>query len=240
MITCGIVDDDPVAIERVERLIGEIDSAFQIVFKATDCSEFVKCANLYKPDVLFLDINISEDTIFGHLERLNYEPHIVFITAYDEYLLKAFEEGAIDYILKPISKERLSKTIDRIKRLGLNRRPNEYYVRQILKLPVKQGESIILVDLKDIIYLEADDKTIKIFTEGETYETSTPLYTLEQKLPADKFVRIHKSYIVSVEHIVEVKKWFQNSYIIVLSDNTELKLSRNYQEEVFKRLGLKN
>ncbi|MGQ9856162.1 MAG: LytR/AlgR family response regulator transcription factor [Fervidobacterium sp.] len=240
MITYGIVDDDPVAIERVERLIGEIDSTFQIVFKTTDCSEFVKCANLHKPDVLFLDINISEDTIFGHLERLNYEPHIVFITAYDEYLLKAFEEGAIDYILKPISKERLTKTIERIKKLGLNRRPNEYYVRQMSKLPVKQGESIILVDLKDIIYLEADDKIIKIFTEDETYETSTPLHTLEQKLPSDKFVRIHKSYIVSVEHIVAVKKWFQNSYIIVLSDNAELKLSRNYQEEVFKRLGLKN
>jgi DNA-binding LytR/AlgR family response regulator len=239
MFTCGIVEDEPMAMERIKRLINEIDSNIKILFEAFNCEEFIKKANLLQPDVLFLDINVGDRLVFEALEHIEYEPHIVFVTAYDEYTLKAFEEGAIDYVLKPISKDRLNKTIERIYKLGLKKQKPEYYISKLSKLPVKHNDEIYLLDTDEIIYLEANNKIVHIVTKDKIFECTMPLHVLLTKLPSNNFVQVHKSYIISIKHISKIKKWFQNTYIVLMDNNDEIKVSRNYQYNFFKILGLR-
>ncbi|WP_448375744.1 LytR/AlgR family response regulator transcription factor [Fervidobacterium sp.] len=239
MFTCGIVEDESMSMERIKRLLNEIDSDIKILFEAFNCEEFVKKVNLFQPDVLFLDINVGDKLIFDVLGSIEYEPHIVFVTAYDEYTLKAFEEGAIDYVLKPISKERLSKTIERLIKLGLKKQKPEYYLSQLSKLPVKYGEEIYLLDTNDIIYLEADNKIVHIVTKEKVFECVMPLHTLLTKLPSKDFIQVHKSYIISIKNISKIKKWFQNTYIVLMNNGAEIRVSRSYQNNFFKILGLK-
>ncbi|AMW32560.1 two component transcriptional regulator, LytTR family [Fervidobacterium changbaicum] len=239
MFSCGIVEDEPNAMERMKRILKEIDSSIDILFESYNCEDFIEKANSIQPEVLFLDINVGDKLIFEVLGKLVYSPHVVFVTAYDEYTIKAFEEGAIDYVLKPVSKERLSKTIERISKIGVKKYSLQYYIQQLSKLPVKHGDEILLIEIKEIIYLEAENRTVRIITKDGRFECSTPLHTLMNKLPATDFIQVHKSYVISIKHISKIKKWFQGSYIIVLDNGDEVNLSRNYKPEFFRRIGFK-
>jgi len=236
-----IVDDEPLALRRLERLLKE--AGLQEILKAENAYEAKRILEI-NPDVdaVFLDVRMpGKDGLKLAREILGErdDVFIVFQTAYDEYTLKAFEEGAIDYVLKPISKERLSKTIERLIKLGLKRQKPEYYLSQLSKLPVKYGEEIYLLDTNDIIYLEADNKIVHIVTKEKVFECVMPLHTLLTKLPSKDFIQVHKSYIISIKNISKIKKWFQNTYIVLMNNGTEIRVSRSYQNNFFKILGLK-
>lgn len=255
MISCAIVEDEKLAMERLERLLKEISTdilepseSIEITFTAKSCKELEKLLKKYQPDVLFLDIQLLDAFIFDiidTLKELEYEVHIVFVTAYDDYAVKAFEEGAIDYILKPVTKERLEITVKRILRtIKKENKKNQdnllnalEYLRtkiETKKIPIKIEDDIILVPASEIIYIEGDNKDVIIVTQNQRYKTQLHLYNLEDKLKEDGFIRIHKSYLISKNHIRKVKKWFAGSYLLEMSNGDELKISRTYQKEFFK------
>lgn len=240
MFTCAIVDDEKLAVERLARLLNEIDKDIQILFTANSCEEFEKQIKRYSPTVLFLDIHLVDKLIFDALEHIDYDPYIIFTTAYDEYAIKAFEQGAIDYILKPISKERLELTIDRISKIKKSNKEQVLnYVKQtkVNKIPVKYEEDIVLIDINDIIYIMADNKNVVIVTSAGEYKYHTQMHVLEEKLRDQGFVRVHKSYLISLNHISRIKKWFAGSYLLEMDNGEEIKISRNYQQELFNQIG---
>lgn len=253
MLTCAIVDDEKLAIERLERLIEQVSKesseVIKILFKASSCKELEKQLKNHSPDVLFLDIHLVDTLVFDALDKIEYEPYIVFVTAHDDYTIKAFEEGAIDYILKPYTKERIEKTIHRILKSyrknqqlrsdeNINKQPSASHTLEYLKtklktkkLPIKLEDDIVLLPISEIIYIEADNKDVIIVTKEGRYRAQFHMYNLEVKLRDDGFIRIHKSYLISVNHISRIKKWFAGSYLVEMSNGDELKISRNYQRE---------
>ncbi len=233
-LTYGIVEDEILPLKRLTRIL--IKYGAKISFTASSYEEAKKIINLEKPDVLFLDINLGEHNAFELLREIEYTPNIVFVTAYDEYAIKAFEENAVDYILKPYAEERIKKCL---KRLNIK---NVYDTSKLIKLLEKlslttfqirarDGEDIILLNPKEIIYAEAKEKKVYLITTAGKFVYDNSLSDLKKILPVKEFYRIHKSYIVRIAAVRKIKKWFAGSYIAELINGTQLKIARSVQKD---------
>ncbi|ODN30736.1 LytR/AlgR family response regulator transcription factor [Fervidobacterium thailandense] len=245
MLTCGIVEDDQISAERLERMLREIDDTIKVLFKVRSCKELIRELKVHSPDVLFLDIHLLDDIVFNVLSELDYEPFVIFTTAYDEYAVKAFEEGAIDYILKPITRERVERALERVRKLrGLHESKQNLDVLRNLKLrtrlPIQVGEDILFVDTDEIIYAMADNKNVVLVTVRGKMTCKTALHTLEERLVEHGFLRVHKSYLISLRHISKVKKWFHGGYIVQMSNGDEIKVSKGYQRAFLETIGYKS
>ena len=171
---------------------------------------------------------------FEMLAKLKHQPKVVFTTAYDQYAIKAFEEGSIDYLLKPIELERLDKTIKKLKQTNLNAAPPiaiEDLLRQIngkktiKTLTVKIGDKILLVKLSDIVHIQAEDKYVFLHTvDGKKHLTDFTLSNLEDKLP-EEFLRVHRSDIINTDYIKEIRKGFNGALIFILSNINETRVT---------------
>lgn len=185
---------------------------------------------------------------FEMLAKLKYHPKIVFTTAYDQYAVKAFEEGSVDYLIKPIELERLDKTIKKLKQV--HQIPNQLNIEELLlkfngkkeikTLTVKLGDKILLVKLTDIVHIQAEDKYVFLHTaDGKKHLTDFTLSTLEEKLPED-FVRIHRSDIINTNYIKEIRKGFNGSLIFVINTigETRITSSRSNSEALRERFDI--
>ncbi|MCK5075882.1 MAG: response regulator transcription factor [Calditrichia bacterium] len=236
-IKCLLVEDEKPSMQRLTQLISEIDN-LSIVGFAEDGIEAVEQINSLKPDLVFLDINLPEFSGIEVLNKITHYPYIIFITAYDEYAIKAFEKNAVDYLLKPISLERLQKAILRLEErrpkldAGLlkiveNLQKKKKYIR---KFSLKLKDEILIMDEDDISYFKAEDKYVFLCTHNKEYFYDYPLKVLEEKLDPEKFIRIHKSYIVAIDKIKKLHKMFNGRYNVQISnikDNT-LPVSKSY------------
>lgn len=245
MFTCAIVEDEPLALERLTRILREVDEAISVLFVARSCEELEEQLRRHSPEVLFLDIHLLDDLVFKVVDELDYEPYIVFTTAYDEYAVRAFEEGAVDYILKPITRERVEKAITRIKKYKKSQSLSQVKVflrnlRNPPKLAVKFGDDIALVDVDEILYAVADNKDVLLVTKLGEMRYPSSMHSLEEKLVEHGFVRIHKSYLVSLKHVKRVKKWFHGTYVVEMSDGEEIRVSRSYQKAFFEAIGYRS
>lgn len=209
-----IVDDESLAIKRLKRMLAAYEDRIVIIGEASDGGETVEVIDKFKPDLVFLDIQMPELNGFEVLEKINHTPEIIFTTAYDEYAIKAFEVNSIDYLLKPIEPERLAKAIER-----LNSVENKIYTEKIsnlirlyeqnwaTKLQAKVGDKIKFIDVESIAYLKASDKYVELITtDGSTYILNDSLTSLLDKLNPNDFKRTHRSYIVNAELIDEIVK----------------------------------
>jgi two-component system LytT family response regulator len=192
-----------------------------------------------QPDLIFLDIEMPLLNGFEMLGQLTYMPIVVFATAFEEYAIRAFEENSIDYLLKPIEKERLDRTIKKLRLMQLNQQIPAYN-RQLLQLieqlkprpkkeitsiPVKIGERILLIRLDEIAYFEAEDKYIYLHThDHKKYLIDYSLSGLEEKLPA-LFIRVSRSVVINQQYIGEIQKYFSGKYIILLTDKAQTKIT---------------
>ena len=235
-----IIDDEPLARERLKRLLNAHADHIEIVGQASDGEEALDQITRLNPDLLFLDIQMPVLTGFEMLAKLNKSPLIIFTTAYDQFALKAFEENAIDYLLKPIEEDRLSRAIQKLKRLSTNQM-DSYQLQQLVasvqrktiqRFPVKIGDRIKFIDYEDIYFFKAGDKLVQLNTYDSDYILNESLNELEQKLPDDIFRRSHRSVIVNVKHIKEVHRWFSGRYKIIMKDKykSELPLSRDLKK----------
>ena len=242
-----IIDDEQLARTRIKRLLKAYEE-IEIIAEAEDGERGLESINAHKPDLIFLDIEMPVLNGFEMLAKLSHQPKVVFTTAYDQYAIKAFEEGSIDYLLKPIEIERLDKTIKKLKQTNLAATPVqiEELLRQmqqkktIKTLTVKLGDKILLIKLTDIVYVQAEDKYVFLHTtDGKKHLTDFTLSTLEEKLP-EEFIRIHRSEIINTEYIKEIRKGFNGALIFVLNNAEETRVtsSRSNSEALRERFDI--
>ncbi len=236
-----LIDDEPLAIARLRRLLVPYSDTFDIIGEAGNGAEGLAFIEAEQPDVVFLDIEMPLLNGFEMLAKLTTMPMVIFATAYDQYAIRAFEENSIDYLLKPIEAERLSRTAQKIRNLverdGANSRNNPMSdslmqllaqmqpKKEIHSISVKTGDKIVLVPLTDITHFEAEDKYVFLCTtSGQKHLTNYTLTTLSEKLP-NTFLRVSRSAIVNRFKIAEMHRHFDGKYLVVLADKKATKLT---------------
>ncbi|HWC54637.1 MAG TPA: response regulator [Chitinophagaceae bacterium] len=246
-----VVDDEPAARRLMKNLLQEHKNVIDIIAEASNGHEAVQKIEELQPDVVFLDIQMPDLTGFEVLDQLEKKPTVIFTTAYEQYAIKAFETYSIDYLLKPIKEERLKQTIEKLKQFGkldvaIDISGLQELIRQIqapkkaTALSIKTGDRIILLRFEDIVYLEAEDKYVFIFTkDGLKHLTDQSLTLLEEKLP-EQFYRIQKSYIINKDRIKEMHKHFNGRFLFIMDDKSSTRLTsgRTYYENVKSEFGL--
>ncbi len=241
-----IIDDEQLARQRIKRLLAQYDEV-DVVAEAENGAEGLELIQLHQPDLIFLDIEMPILNGFEMLAKLSNPPKVVFTTAYDQYAIKAFEEGSIDYLLKPIETERLDKTIKKLKQTALSapQLPIEELIRQIQgkktikTLTVKLGDKILLIKLEDIVHVQAEDKYVFLHTsDGKKHLTDYTLAVLEEKLPEE--FKIHRSEMINTDYIKEIRKGFNGALIFVLNTANETRVtsSRSNSEALRLRFGI--
>lgn len=247
-----VVDDEPLARERIRALLAE-EADVEVVGEARDGEEAVKAILAHEPDLVFLDIQMPRMDGFEVIRTVGPDnmPLVVFVTAYDQHALKAFDVRALDYLLKPFDRERFAESIgrvrDAIEHAGgdeLGRRLLEL-VRELKpgapprsdRLVIKSAGRLFFLRTDEIDWVEAAGNYVKLHVGAEEHLLRETMNGIEQKLDPDKFFRIHRSRIVNMERIKELQPWFNGEYVVILRNGTKLTLSRGYREKLQERLG---
>lgn len=240
-----IVEDEQHSLERIKFLLKSYEEIV-IIGDASDGETAVEIINRLKPDLIFLDIQLPVINGFEVIDRIKYKPMIVFTTAYDQYALKAFDVNGIDYLLKPISKEKLDRAIKRVLNNKININDNIFSaIKDIVKkkvylkrFSIKSKDEILIIPQEDVYYFKAEDKYVFLCTIKKEYFYDATIKELEKMLDPEIFLRIHRSYIISIDKIKKIDKWFLGEYKVKLSgeNETSLKISRSYLPKVRKIL----
>ncbi|GAB6188527.1 LytTR family DNA-binding domain-containing protein [Marinitoga arctica] len=235
LINSIIVEDEEHSLNRLKKLLDNFDY-INIIGEAREGEEAVELIEKKHPDLLFLDINLPGKNGFDILKEISYEPLVIFVTAYQEHAIKAFEENAVDYLLKPFDLKRLKISIERVlkRKQVINKELLEKIIHNdyLKKFSIKDRDMIFIIPEEKIYYFKAEDKYVFLCTIDKEYYYDNTLKNLEKILNPDKFIRIHKSYIVSIEHIKRFKKIFTREYILELDNGIELKIGRNYLHQI--------
>ncbi|MFX3624771.1 MAG: LytR/AlgR family response regulator transcription factor [Ectobacillus sp.] len=248
MLKVFVVDDEPLARDELKYMLRRSKQT-KIVGEADCLEEAYKQIMLLEPDLVFLDIQLSEDSgldLAEQLREMEKTPAIVFATAYDEYALRAFELNALDYVLKPFEEERIAQTLDKIaklKQLGEKEAPAAPKVeslptKRVGKLAITTEERILLLDMENIICVGLEGGKTVVKTLESAYKARDSLVVIEKKLPAQMFMRVHRSFLVNVHHIMEVQPWFNSTYNLIMKDKSKIPVSRTYVKELKRFLGL--
>lgn len=226
-----IIDDEYPARLMMRELISAHLDLIDVVGEADNGKKAIALIDTLKPDLIFLDIQMPDMEAFSMLLQLSHQPMVVFTTAFEQYAIKAFEENAIDYLLKPIEENRFAKCIAKLKHF-VNVTPQVVDFnslktffdhlqpkKEITAIPIKVKDKILLVRLNKIAYLLAEQGYVTIFTDnGDKFLTELTLSELAEKLPAS-FLRVQRSYIINTEKIREISKYFNNRLIISMNDS---------------------
>ncbi|WP_159946739.1 LytR/AlgR family response regulator transcription factor [Polaribacter septentrionalilitoris] len=239
-----IIDDEPPARLRLQKLLENFTETFQIIGFAEDGLDAKEKIATLEPDLIFLDIEMPELTGFEMLEQLTTIPIVIFCTAYDQYSLQAFETNSVDYLLKPVRLERLQQTVDKLKLFRTQ--DISQNVMQLLKelstqkeekpmtsLTVKKGEKLIFLKLDEIRLFKADERYVKVISKDDSYLIEDALSSLESKLP-DNFLRVHRSTIINKNHVKDIQKYFNSRFIITLKNSKQSTVTsgRSYNEVI--------
>ena len=252
-----IVDDEPLA-RRNLRVLLEKDPQIEILDECRNGREAVKAINTLSPDLIFLDIQMPEMDGFDVLEGAGPEhiQAIIFVTAFDQYALKAFDVHALDYLLKPFDDERFAHALQRAKRQIEARNINKLTQRllalleeresdrkvslqqttYLTRLMIKASGRVMLLKVDDIDFIEADGNYAKLHVGRKAHLLREKMHDLEGRLDPAKFVRIHRSIIVNLDRIKEMHPHFNGDYIVVLDDGRQLRLSRTRRENLEAKL----
>jgi len=242
MIKVIVIDDEPLAVDIVkEYLKGHSD--FEVMAICHDGFSGFKAIQEHKPDLIFLDVQMPKISGFEMLELLDNPPAVIFTTAFDEYAIKAFDRHAVDYLLKPFSKERFDQAVQKFRQQLPEERHQAYHhlsstvSDKIRRIVVKTGNSIRIIPLQDIMYIEASDDYVLFYTrEGKFTKTQT-LKSLEKGLDEQLFVRIHRSYIVQVPQINKIEPYEKDSHVVVLVNGEKLPVSKTGYTKLKATLG---
>ncbi len=242
-----IAEDEEHARERLRDLLKDFPE-LQVVGEAGDGAEAVRLIDALRPRLVFLDIQMPEATGFEVLERIKHQPRVVFVTAYDHYAIKAFDENAVDYVLKPFSRERIGESIRRVleterdnvvdmrllEKLKEAVRGNDYMQR----FAASVGDEILIIPQEEVFYFQAEDKVVFLYTDRKRYIIDITLRELEDRLDPAVFLRIHKSTIAALDKVRKIKKWFRGEILVQLSDagKTKLKVSRGSRQSLKEKL----
>lgn len=252
MIRTLIIDDVRLARDRIKRCLTG-DAEIEIVGECDNGEKAVADIRSLAPDLVFLDVQMPALDGFGVLEALRNErtPAVIFVTAYNEYAIKAFEVNALDYLLKPVDCERLSKAVERAKsRLAVATREDDFDTRLravledirsgskfVKRLTIKLTGRTILLPVDEIDWIETYGNYLKVHAGRESHLIRMTMQSLETKLDPEKFIRVHRSVMVNVEKIKEIYPRSNGDQDLVLQNGKQLMLSRNYRDKFFGLLG---
>ena len=242
-----IIDDEPLA----RSIVKEYLSFYPQIELAEECNDGfrgVKAIQQHKPDLVFLDIQMPKINGFEMLELIDDPPAIIFTTAFDEYAIRAFETHAVDYLLKPFSRERFAKAVDKwlsTKDVSLQKDATESLLEstshspsQTERIVVKTSGRIKIIPLHEIQYLEAADDYVKIFTAEGNYLKKKTMNYFEQVLDTKVFVRTHRSYIVNVQQITRIDAYEKENQMAILTTGAKIPVSKNGYMKLKSVLGI--
>ncbi|KAF1681508.1 MULTISPECIES: LytR/AlgR family response regulator transcription factor [Bacillus] len=239
MLRVLIVDDEVLARDELAYLLKRTNEEIELTEAENIESAFDQMMD-QKPDLLFLDIDLSGENGFDiakRLKKMKHPPAVVFATAYDQYALKAFEVDALDYLTKPFDEERIQQTLKKYKKGNRdNVEADQGSHTGQHKLALSVGESIVIVDTKDIIYAGTEERHVNVKTFDTSYTVSDTLVMIEKKLPDADFIRVHRSFVVNTEYIKEIQPWFNSTYNLIMKDGSKIPVSRTYAKELKKLL----
>ena len=247
MIKAIIIDDEPLA----RSIVVEYLQAFPEITIAQECNdgfEGVKAIAQHKPDLIFLDIQMPKINGFEMLELIEQPPAVIFTTAFDEYAIKAFESRAVDYLLKPFSKERFEKAINKWLQQR-NQTDTKANTQTLLteevrqpeernRIVVKEGSNIRIIPVHEIHYIEAYDDYVKIFTQKEMFLKKKTMSFYEKSLDPAQFVRVHRSYIIHLQQLTKIEPLEKETYLALLRSGVKVPLSKNGYAKLKTVLGL--
>jgi two-component system LytT family response regulator len=241
-----IIDDEPLARSVVKEYLQKFPQ-LELVQECNDGLEGVKAIQEYKPDLIFLDIQMPKINGFEMLELLDQPPAVIFTTAFDEYAIRAFETHAVDYLLKPFSHERFDKAIE--KWMAQKNIPTEKNTQELLetasqspaqnqRIVVKNGSKIKIIPVQDIFYFEAADDYVKIHTREGYFLKNKTMNHFEQVLDAQHFVRSHRSFIINIQQITRIDPYEKDNHVAVLRSGVQVPVSRSGYVRLRQVLGL--
>ncbi|WP_223115305.1 LytR/AlgR family response regulator transcription factor [Hanstruepera ponticola] len=254
-ITTLIIDDEPLARQRIRNLLTDIVE-IEILDECATGKKAIKAIESNKPDLIFLDIQLKDMTGFNVLEKIDnaLKPIVVFITAYNEYALKAFEFFAFDYLQKPFKDDRFftstKKAIEQVKQRNnlkfedkIEGLLNFVYSRnekqnKTTKFPIKLGNKVVFIDSSEIKYIIASGYYAEIHTENKKHLLRESLNNLTEELNASKFVRIHRSTIINLDFIKELIHSNYGEIDVKMNDNNLFRISRSFKKEFLNKMGL--
>jgi two-component system LytT family response regulator len=242
-----IIEDEPVARKRMKRLLAD-DSEIEVIGECVDGREAVAAIQKFKPDLIFLDIQIPELDGFDVLKAIEIEqmPFVIFVTAFNKYAIKAFEFHALDYLLKPFEPERLQSSLDRVKKQirQENTGDLETRLRSLLedvkptpsgyqeRLAIKSDEEVMFLKIEEIDWIEPAGNFLRLHIGKESHLIRETLSALEAKLDPRKFMRIQRSAIVNIARIKKLHPLFRGEYVVVLQNGVRLTSTQGYRDKL--------
>lgn len=246
-----IVDDEPLARERLSSLLST-ETDIDVIGQSRDGEEAAHAIQEHSPDLVFLDVQMPQMNGFEVIDAIGPErmPLVVFVTAYDQHALKAFQVRALDYLLKPFDRERFSEALQRA-RSQIERQETGDLGRRLLalvkdlrkdqprseRLVVKSGGRLFFLRTDEIDWIEAAGNYVRLHVGNTAHLLRETMNGLEGRLDPEKFFRVHRSRIVNMERIQELQPWLNGEYAVVLRNGTRVTLSRGYREKLQERLG---
>jgi len=247
LIRTLVVDDEPLARERLRGLLAE-EPDVEVVGECGDGCQAVRAIDELRPDLVFLDVQVPNLDGFHILESVGGDriPAVVFVTAYDQYALRAFDVRAVDYVLKPFGRERLQRALERaraqiarVKSSDLSGQLTALFegmlprkVPFLKRVVVKENGRLFFVRTADIDWVEASGNYVRLHVGAESHLLRETMSGLESRLDPEQFLRIHRSAIVNIERIKELQPWFHGEYLVVLRDARQLTMSARYREKL--------
>jgi len=244
-----IVEDERPAREYLEKLCRD-EQDISGVWAVETGLRAIENIDSEKPDLIFLDINLPDISGIDVLKNINHHPEIIFCTAYDEYAVAAFEHRAVDFLLKPYSRERFQQAMEKVRERLVQKKNLESQLSRLLaewqpdirfisRIPAKVGEKIYLLNTDDVAWFSSENRLVFAHQVSKKYAINYTLDELEKRLEPERFFRIHRSTIVNLDYVVSIEPYFGGAFIMKLKtpDKTELKISRNAARDLRRKLG---
>ncbi|OSZ78722.1 DNA-binding response regulator [Chitinophagaceae bacterium IBVUCB1] len=239
-----IIDDEPLARQLIRALL-QPHAGFEVLAECADGFDGFKAIQEHSPDLVFLDVQMPKLNGFEMLELLEDKPSVIFTTAFDEYAMKAFQANAIDYLLKPIAKERFDKAIQKWTGMAATEQKKNVDTLQAgivyegyqHRIVVKDNGLIRIIPAGDIEFVEANDDYIKIATKDGSYLKKSTLSQVEQSLNPQHFIRVHRSYIIPVSQLVRIEPYEKESHLALLQCGAKIPVSKSGMAKLKATLG---
>jgi two-component system LytT family response regulator len=242
-----IIDDEPLARMVVQEYIQQFSSQIEVLQECNDGFEGLKAIQLHQPDIIFLDVQMPKINGFEMLELVDKQPAVIFTTAFDEYAIKAFEAHAVDYLLKPFSKERFTiekflaqtdvtaspKQTEQLLETAATQSPSQHE-----RIVVKTGTKVKIIPVADVQYLQADDDYVSVITHEGAFLKNKTMSFFEQTLDPRQFVRVHRSYMLSVPEITRIDPYEKDSHLAILKSGAKIPVSKTGYVKLKQVLGI--
>jgi two-component system LytT family response regulator len=243
-----VIDDEPLARMVVLEYLQAFSDRIEVMQECNDGFEGLKAIQQHQPDLIFLDVQMPKINGFEMLELVENQPSVIFTTAFDEYAIKAFEAHAVDYLLKPFSKDRFNKAIEKYLAQSPATKQNkqtEDLLEAVSQSPaqherivVKTGTKVKIIPVLDVIYLQADDDYVSVFTQEGSYLKNKTMNFFEQTLDPRYFVRVHRSYMVAIQQITRIDPYEKDSHLAILKSGAKIPVSKTGYVKLKQVLGI--